>query len=641
MSWQDGSLPFSERFGDVYFSAEDGLAETRHVFLAGNGLPEAWAGRETFTIGETGFGTGLNFCAVADLWRRTRPTGALLHYVSIEGFPLSAGECRRALERWPEIGEVAGALAERYPDPVPGLHRIHFEEWGIVLTLAIGEAGDLLSKLKARIDAWFLDGFAPSRNPEMWREEVLTGIGRLTVAGGTLATFTSAGAVRRGLAAAGFEVTKMPGFGRKREMSVARKQENVPDERPEFARLAAPVAERGRNARIAIVGGGIAGASLVRAFRRRGVTPELYDGGGIGSGASGNPLALVMPRMDAGDSPAARFHAAAYRYAIEQYGRSEAWDPVGVLVMLEQEASLVRAEKARGHDWNPAARAELLDARTASDVAGVELNCPGLFHADAGLLGTEKLLREWIDGAPCVGRCVAGLARTGSGLRLLDDHGDVLGEADTVILAAGIGNGSFSAGDWLPLAPVRGQLSMVPALGQDDPLRCALSWGGYLSPVRDGIRFLGATHDPVNRIGPGWDDAVTYEDHRRNHSNLPPCLADFVATPDAAWTGRARLRAVTPDRVPLFGALPDGVDLRSAFAKPVPRGGPLLPASDILVLGGLGSRGFVTAPLAAELLAARLFGEVWPLEMAAGLAGDPARFAVRAFRQGRLDAFLG
>ncbi len=560
--------------------------------------------------------------------------------MSIEGFPLAAGECRRALERWLEIAEVAGALAERYPDPVPGLHRVHFEEWGIVLTLAVGEAGALLPKLKARIDAWFLDGFAPSRNPEMWREEVLTGIGRLTAKGGTLATFTSAGAVRRGLAAAGFEVTKIPGFGRKREMSVARKQDNAPAGQTDFARLVSPVVERGRNMRIAIVGGGIAGASLVRAFRRRGVTPDLYDAGGVGSGASGNPLALVMPRMDAGDSPAARFHAAAYRYAVEQYGRSDAWDPVGVLVMLEQEASFVRAEKARGHDWHPAARAELLDAAGASDVAGVELDCPGLFHADAGLLGTEKLLRDWMEGTPCVARRVDSLARTGSGLRLLDDRGDILGEADTVILAAGIENGSFSAGDWLPLAPVRGQLSMVPAPGQDDQLRCALSWGGYLSPVRDGIRLLGATHDPVNRIGPGWEDAVTDEDHRRNHSNLPPCLSAFVSSPDATWAGRARLRAVTPDRVPLFGAVPDGMDLRSAFAKPVPRGGPLLPASNILVLGGLGSRGFVTAPLAAELLAARLFGEVWPLEMAAGLAGDPARFAVRAFRQGRLDAFF-
>lgn len=560
--------------------------------------------------------------------------------MSIEGFPLAAAECRRALERWPEIAEVAGALAERYPEPVPGLHRIHFGEFGIALTLAVGEAGEMLSRLVARVDAWFLDGFAPARNPEMWRDEVLSGIGRLTVPGGTLATFTSAGAVRRGLAAAGFEVSKVPGFGRKREMSVARKHDTASVGRSDFARLAAPVVAQRREARIAVVGGGIAGASVIHALRRRGVTPVLYDADGVGSGASGNPLALVMPRMDAGDSPAARFHAAAYRYAVGQYRGGDAWDPAGVLVMLGDEPERRRAEKARGHDWHPAARAELLDAAAAGEAAGVPLDCPGLFHADAGLLRTETLLRDWIGETPCIARRVAGLARSGTGLRLLDDQGDGLGEADTVILAAGIANGRFPASDWLPLAPVRGQLSMIPASGREDPLKCALSWGGYLSPVRSGMRLLGATHDPVNRIGAGWADAVVQEDHRRNHANLPACLTDLVGAPDATWAGRARLRAVTPDRVPLFGAVPDRADLRAAFAKPVPRGGPCLPASDILVLGGLGSRGFVTAPLAAELLVARLFDEVWPLERAAGLAGDPARFAVRAYRRGRLDAFL-
>ncbi|WP_420405300.1 FAD-dependent 5-carboxymethylaminomethyl-2-thiouridine(34) oxidoreductase MnmC [Nisaea sp.] len=639
--WEEGGVPFSKRFGDVYFSAGDGLAETRHVFLAGNGLPDAWAGRDDFTIGETGFGTGLNFCAVADLWRQTRKPGALLHYLSIEGFPLAAGECLRALDRWPEIGDVARLLAERYPDPVPGLHRIHFEEWGIMLTLAVGEAGALLPQLLARVDAWFLDGFAPSRNPEMWRDEVLSGIGRLTAPGGTLATFTSAGAVRRGLAAAGFEVSKISGYGRKREMSVARKDANAPADSCGLARLAAPVAERNREARIAVVGGGIAGASLIRALRRRGVSPEFFDAGGVGSGASGNPLALVMPRMDAGDSPAARFHAAAYRYAVDQYRRSDAWDPTGVLVMLAEDAARVRAEKARGHAWHPAGRADLLDAAAASGIAGVPLDCPGLFHADAGLLQTETLLRDWVSGTQCVTRRVAEIARTGGGMRLLDERGEVLGEADTVILSAGIANAGFSASGWLPLAPVRGQLSLIPASGQNDPLKCALSWGGYLSPVRGGVHLLGATHDPVNRIGAGWEDAVTETDHLRNRTNLPSCLAGWIGAPDGTWAGRARLRAVTPDRVPLFGAVPDRADLRSAYAKRTSRGEPQLPASDILVLGGLGSRGFVTAPLAAEVLVARLFSEVWPLERATGLAGDPVRFVDRAYRRGRLKAFLG
>ncbi|UUX52280.1 bifunctional tRNA (5-methylaminomethyl-2-thiouridine)(34)-methyltransferase MnmD/FAD-dependent 5-carboxymethylaminomethyl-2-thiouridine(34) oxidoreductase MnmC [Nisaea acidiphila] len=641
MSWEDGSVPFSERFGDVYFSAEDGLAEARHVFLAGSGLPEAWAGRDNFTIGETGFGTGLNFCAVAKLWQKTRPPGALLHYVSIEGYPLVAAECGKALSCWGELDDIAAALIARYPAPVPGLHRIHFEDWGIVLTLAVGEAGDILPKLKASADAWFLDGFAPSRNPEMWREEVLTWIGRMTVPGGTLATFTSAGTVRRGLVSAGFDVSKVEGYGRKREMSVARKREEPRAEGRRAPTLCVPFLKRQRGDRIAIVGGGIAGCALARALTRRGVRPELYEESGqLGAGASGNARALVMPRMDAGDSPAARFHAAAYRFAISQYAETEAWDPCGVLVMLDDDAARERAFKARGHAWHPASLAPELDSKEASERAGIPLNQTGLFYEKAGLLETGCLLEEWGAGASVVSSRVCDLRRASSGVQLVDANGIVLGEADTVVLTAGIGNRHFPGRAWLPLAPVRGQLSVVPASDAGLPLRCALSWGGYLSPEREGMHLLGATHDPVNRLGKDWESAVVEEDHRRNHGNLPSCLQPLLPPPSETWLGRARLRAVTPDRVPLFGAVPDAAELGSAFGKHYRRRGAEFSGADILVLGGLGSRGFVTAPLAAEMLAARMFEEPWPLEQEVGLVGEPVRFAERAYRRGELQVFL-
>ena len=639
--WNEHNAPFSNRFGDVYFSKEGGLAESRHVFLEGNGLPAAWAGQKDFTIAETGFGTGLNFCAAVQLWLETRPPDGLLHYVSVEGYPLSADECFRALAQWPELEFIAAALRQRYPKPVPGMHRIHFEEWGVVLTLAIGEVGAMLSGLHGRINAWFLDGFAPSKNPEMWRDEVLTEVSRLTAPEGSLATFTAVGEVKRGLAQRGFTVRKTPGFGRKWQMIVAEKVPDLPDSRVRLSARAVPVHERSRRDRVAIVGGGIAGASLVRALRLRGMEPVLYDGAGPGAGASGNAYALVTPRMDAGDSAVARFFAAAYRYAIAQYGEGPGWDPCGVLVMLEDEETLLRAEKARGFAWQPAASGSLLDRAQASQGAGVELDCPGLFYETAGLLQTERLLRDWIGSTRVIGTNIDRVSRSAHGYSLLDSNGNVAGEADAVILAAGDGNRDFADTHWIPLTPVRGQVSEVPASDAGHTLKCALSWSGYLSPVRDGRHMLGATNDRTNKIGEEWGWAVLDEDHRHNHGSLPDCLVHLVDKPDASWSGRARLRSATPDRVPLFGAIPDVAGLADAFRNPAGRGYVTFPDGDLLILGGLGSRGFVTAPLAAELLVARLLGEVWPVEEALGIAGDPTRFASRAHRHARIEEFLG
>ena len=219
--------PRSVRYGDVYFSREDGLAESRAVFLQGCDLPEAWAGRRDFVVGELGFGTGLNIAALLDLWRRERPAGGRLHLFSIEAFPLSREEAGRALGAWPELAPVVRQLVERWPSRARGLHRVDLPELDARLDLFVGEAAEALAAWSGRADAWFLDGFAPSTNPEMWREEVLALVAARSAPGARAATFTVAGAVRRGLAAQGFAVEKRQGFGRKRERLEAR-LEHVP-----------------------------------------------------------------------------------------------------------------------------------------------------------------------------------------------------------------------------------------------------------------------------------------------------------------------------------------------------------------------------------------------------------------------------
>ena len=253
--WAEDGSPRSGRFDDVYFSREDGLAESRAVFLAGCDLPNVWAGRRHFTVAELGFGTGLNIVALLDLWRRERPAGGHLHIFSVEGFPLSREEAARALMAWPEVAEITEALLDRWPSGTPGFHRLDLSEFGATLDLAIGDAAWALQQWLGRADAWFLDGFAPSTNPGMWSDAVMGAIAARSAPGARVATFTVAGAVRRGLSERGFQVDKRPGHGRKRERLEARLPGAV-------AAMPPP--------RVAVIGAGIAGAALARAFAAAG-----------------------------------------------------------------------------------------------------------------------------------------------------------------------------------------------------------------------------------------------------------------------------------------------------------------------------------------------------------------------------------
>ncbi len=220
----------SSVFDDVYFSAEDGLAETRHVFLDGNGLPGAWTGRERFVIAETGFGTGLNFLSAFKLFRETAAPGQRLEFISFEQYPLSLAEMESALSHW--LGDVfAGefpALARVYPEKLTGTHVLDVAE-NASLTLIFEDVNTAMPGWNnAGVDCWFLDGFKPSSNPQMWSETVFAAMARNSNKGARFATFTAAGAVKRGLIAAGFEVNKVKGFGRKRDMLAGRYKGNLP-----------------------------------------------------------------------------------------------------------------------------------------------------------------------------------------------------------------------------------------------------------------------------------------------------------------------------------------------------------------------------------------------------------------------------
>lgn len=580
--WAEDGSPRSGRFDDVYFSREDGLAESRAVFLAGCGLPEAWTGRRRFTVAELGFGTGLNIAALLDLWRRTAPPEARLHIFSIEGFPLSREEAVRALSAWPELAESAAALTAAWPAGTPGFHRLDLPDFNATLDLAVGDAEWALNQWSGAADAWFLDGFAPSTNPGMWSDAVLDGIASHSAPGAAVATFTVAGMVRRGLAARGFEVAKRPGHGRKRERLEAR----LPG-----ARVESPVPT------VAVIGAGIAGASAARALTSLGLRPVVVEAERAGAGASGFPAALVTPRMDAGDRTIAAFYAQALERAGDLYAATpDAVIARGVLQLEQAPRDAARFAKISAQDlWSPETMS-VVDSASAAGWAGEPVDAGGLKMNGAMAVRPVALLDAWLTDVERVTARVAALQTKGAGWRLLDNEGGIIAEADAVILAAGWGVANLAPD--LPLSPVRGQADWVE-VSEDTP--APIAWGGYVVPTGEGLLF-GATHDRGRTdIEPSSEDSV------RNRAVLAarlPSLAERIA--DRSSHSRAAVRATTPDRLPVAGAVPG--------------------APGLYVLSGFGSRGFCAAPLLAEHVAALISGAPSPLAADTVRRVDPARF---------------
>lgn len=216
LAWKEDNIPVSVRFGDSFYSVADGRAETDHVFVRGNSLPERWPAMPDCTIAELGFGTGLNFLETLRQWRICRAPGTRLHFVSFERYPLSAKQITRAHSRWPEIAELGNEFLSLWRTDLE-MQTFSFEPLA-KLTIFLCDANSRLPQLNIRADAWYLDGFAPARNPDLWSTGLLKCVFARTVPGGTFATYSAAGWVRRNLVKAGFTVERAPGFGAKREM---------------------------------------------------------------------------------------------------------------------------------------------------------------------------------------------------------------------------------------------------------------------------------------------------------------------------------------------------------------------------------------------------------------------------------------
>ncbi len=469
--------------GDVYFSAEDGLAETRSVFLQAANFPDRFAKGRPTIVAELGFGTGLNFLALWDLFVKTAPSDARLHFVSIEGFPLHKADAERALSAFPELASLSAQLTSVWPSPHKGPHRRVFEGGRVMLTVFHDLAETALPNMAFKADAWFLDGFAPAKNPDMWDTNVFAELARLSAPGAPAVTFTVAGAVRRGLASAGFSVEKKPGFGRKRERleAIYTGAEHVAEPTP------FPSAQP-TDGPIAIIGGGIAAASLVHAFALRGRSVDVFAEGGWAAGASGAPRGLLTPRLELGDRPHNRALLAAFDYARTLYSDFAGFEPTGVARLAADTKGaerLVQLADALDDSFS------FLDPDEAASRCGLGGEAGALWMANAAQIRPESLVPSLAGGATCHAVQLDRLERHDDGWRLGGEDGSVFGPYAGVILAGGWAQHDLLAAQGLALEPTAGQVGLFDS-GFD--LKAPANWGGYAARLDD-LMLIGATHE--------------------------------------------------------------------------------------------------------------------------------------------------
>lgn len=593
--FRDGAA-FNETYGDTYWSLDGGPDETRHVFLSGNDLPARWQARRGFTILETGFGSGLNFLCTWQLFRTAAAAGTRLHYLAVDKHPFRGADLARLYRAWPDLAPLGAALLERYPPPVCGFHRVHLDGGRVSLTLLWGEAAEQLAGVAAGVDAFFLDGFAPSRNPAMWSEALFAQLARLAAPGASVATYSVAGEVKRGLARAGCTVEKRPGFGRKREMLCGR-----------FAGL--PPGDAGRERRALVIGGGIAGTLVAERLAARGWSIDLIERrDGLARETSGNPAGVLQPVPSADGNRLSRLTLAGFHYALRRLHEFSAdpelvWQQCGVLRLARDAKQMVRQRRIAESGLLPPEVLRWVDVDEASALAGWRVPAPGWWFPQGGWVHPPSLCDVALRAAGDAVRLhtqreVADLVRSGNGWHAMAASGSILAEAPVAILANGHLARRFKVAESLPLRPVRGQITCIPA-EPGRTIKAVVSREGYVTPSTSfGVHVVGATYEEGST-----DDLARPEDHRANLERLRHLLPDFAATVDAARIGgRAGIRSVGPDRLPLVGAIPG--------------------SEGVFGLLGLGSRGLVYAPLCAELLACEIEGEPLPFErdLAAGLA---------------------
>jgi tRNA 5-methylaminomethyl-2-thiouridine biosynthesis bifunctional protein len=600
VEWLPDGTPRSPRFDDIYRSSTGGLEQARHVFLRGCNLPHAWAGQPQWRILETGFGLGMNFLACWRAWKDDPLRPRMLHFATVEAWPVAAADLLRSAASYPDLAPLAEELAAQWFGLLPGVHRLSFEQGCVLLTLFIGDVRDGLRQQPFHADSIFLDGFDPERNAAMWELYTLKAAARHSRRGTTIATWTVAGEIRRELAQCGFVVEKTEGLPPKRQCL---KGMYAPAWEPKGLR---PVSVDPAG-HCVVLGGGLAGASAAARLARRGWQVTVLDADARpAAGASGLPVGLIAPHFSPDDNLLSRLSRCGVRVTLQQaralLPEGEECVASGVLEHRIGEAlAPLEASEALRPWTRQAAPSELAAALLDEAIVA-------LWHEQGGWIKPEALVRAWLaqPGVTWRGNVkVHRVQRAGEGWAVIDAQGGELARARLVVVAAAHASAAL-IGAALPLQPVRGQVSWAAETGEALPPFPLNGSGHFIPHVPTSLGtawFCGSTFDRDQ-----VDRAPRDDDHLSNLARLKvllPAVGEQLAPAFAkdslqVWTG---VRCASADRRPLLGEIEPGLWVSTA----------------------MGSRGLTFAALCAELLAARVHGEPLPLERRLAKALDVAR----------------
>ena len=613
IEWQNDQAE-SKQFGDIFFSRLGGLEESRHIFIALNNLDKRFQESEDFRIAELGFGTGLNFLLAWKLWIERAPKNTKLHYVSTELFPMRAEDMRHALALWPEIVPFSEELISNLPLAIEGVHRIHFAQGRVSLTLLYGDAQDTLSKLEIlnnKFDCWFLDGFSPQKNPLMWEQSLIRSISSLTKQGGTFATYSVAGFLRRALIESGWQIEKVAGFAHKREalkgtLTTLKTETSFKPQAPWFS-LKKIENKKSRSA--IVIGGGLAGCWSAYCLAREGIEVTLIERESkLASQASGNHAALSVPYLSLEKNARQRFYISAFDYNRRELDYIE---KIGAYFERNVSGAIHQLPKARISSL--VSRFESLSipaeiARQHSDEA--------LFYSKAGSLRPEILCRALTALFPDL--ITLKLETEALSLSPDENKWELVSEnlkikADVAVIANSYDALQFSQTNWMPLTKVRGELVLVEDKKPKRYLQNALCGNSYVIPLSEKDFLIGASYNQVF-----LDPAPCHEIQSKLFEQSQSEFAVFSEHAKII-SSRVAFRASTYDRMPYVGPVPDISRCLESY-KDYKKGFPPESFADCDYLPGLyvnlghGSRGVVSTPLCAEIVSSFVSNSPLPIE---------------------------
>ncbi|WP_131794557.1 bifunctional tRNA (5-methylaminomethyl-2-thiouridine)(34)-methyltransferase MnmD/FAD-dependent 5-carboxymethylaminomethyl-2-thiouridine(34) oxidoreductase MnmC [Fluoribacter gormanii] len=654
LAWHD-TLPFSSQYDDIYHSSEGGIDQALHVFVDGNDLIKRWQSLsddnpQRFTIAETGFGMGLNFLVSWSLWEQYAPKSSQLHFISCEKHPLSLTDLSKSLAYWPQLEQYAQQLITSYPVLTPGYHHLSFCDGRVTLTLMLGDAlecyeqllicgeSTLEKKLRtAFIDAWFLDGFAPAKNKSMWSDALIRVIGMLSKENTTLATYTAAGTVKSGLIQNGFDVEKRKGFGPKRHMICARFTKTpIQNAAKRHTPWHVGKHEKYSSKSAIIVGAGLAGCFTAYALNKRGWNVTVIDElGQVGSAGSANQQAVLFPKLSAYQSPLTQFMLTAFLYAARTYqsilNQTKIGELNGSLLLAYSEREKAAQSSLRSWLAHYPELGVLVDAQHASELTGLSLDKPGLHIPLSGWINSPELCRYLVN--------VEGISLlTDTSINQLNfDKRWFVNDLETevLILANGHKISSFKQTEYLPIKPIRGQMTGISSTEQSASLKIPICGDGHVLPAIQCIHQLGATYELKSA-----DSRIKPQDDQHNLAKLEQLA------PEVLWSGSvsnhwAGVRASTPDYLPLVGKVAEARQFIHQFARLetnakrwIAQAGPYYPG--LYACAGFGSRGLTTIPICAEWLASVINNEIGCLPRNLQYALSPARFLRKNIIRGEI-----